>query len=293
MTAELVAPAVLAVAASALSGWLRRRLPPRAGVILLTLVAVASATAVVWGLSLVVVGGLLGVPQVPTAFAWCERALRAGHQAHPVVGAVAGAFLAVGSARLVWFERSWRRTVRRHSVTDELTVVDTEIPIAYALPGRRGAIVVSRGLLDMLEERETTALLAHERCHLHRRHDRYLRAAGAAAAVVPFLAPLARHVRFATEREADEAAAYAVGDRTTVARAIATAALGPRIAGALAAGGHGVPERVDELLHQRRPAWLPVIAVLVGLGVLFVGLSTTTIQLHHLLAFSLHVCGLD
>ena len=294
MTVELVTPALVALVVSASSGWLRRRLPPRAAVVLLTAVAVASATAVVWGLILVVVGGLLGVPELLRTLAWCERIARAGHEAHPLVAAGAALALVVGAVRLIGFERRWRRTLRRATFDDEITIIEARRPVAYALPGRPGTIVLSRGLLDALTDDERTAVLTHERCHLERGHYRFLRAAGAAAAVVPILAPLARHVRFATEREADEAAAHAVGDRIVVARAIATAALGPAVVpAALAAAAYGVPDRISELVAPRRASWLPAGAVIAGLAALLVGLLTTTLQVHHLLAFGLHVCGLD
>lgn len=294
MTVELIAPALVAVAVSALSGWLRRRLPPRAAVVLLTAVAVASATAVVWGLVLVVIGGLLGVPDVLRALSWCERVARAGHEAHPIVAGAAALTLTIGVVRYIGFERRWRRTLRRATFDDPITVIDARRPIAYALPGRPGTIVLSQGLLETLDDDERAAVLTHERCHLDRGHYRFLRLAGAAAAVVPILAPLARHVRFATEREADEAAASAVGDRRIVARAIATAALGPTVVPtALAAAAYGVSDRITELIHPDRRSWVPAAAVIAALAALLTGLLTTTLQVHHLLAFGLHVCGLD
>ena len=76
------------------------------------------------------------------------------------------------------------------------------------------------------------------------------------AAAFPFLVPLARQVRFATERWADEAAAAAIGSRRTLARAIARVALMPRdghLSPALAFSGRGTSARVDALLHPGDP----------------------------------------
>ncbi len=61
------------------------------------------------------------------------------------------------------------------------------------------------------------ALLAHEQAHLDLGHHRYLRASEMTASF-PLLGPLARAVRFSTERWADEEAASVVGDRRVVAR---------------------------------------------------------------------------
>lgn len=294
MTVDLLAPAMLALVAGSLGGWLRRRLPPRVAVVLLTLVAVAAAAGVVMALALIVVGGVVGVPDALGRVWWCRSALTAGHKAPAVVATGAAAMLVVGLVRLVLFERQWRRSVAAHDREGGIAVVDADEPIAFAVPSAEGTVVVSRGLLAVLDRAEQAALFAHEHCHLSRGHHRFLRASGRAAAAVPVLTLLARHVRFATEREADEAAAAAVGDRRVVARAIASAAVGVRLGSpAMALGDHGVVERLDELLNPPPPSWLPAMAVTAGLAAAFVVLSSSTLQLHHLVEFGAHVCGLD
>lgn len=294
MTAQLLAPAILAVVAGALGGWLRRRLPPRAAVVLLTVVAVASSAAVVWALALVVIGGVLGVPDVLAQLRWCRRVLSVGHEAPPAVALSAAVVLGVGTVRLIMFELRWRRTVRCHNHAAGVAILDVDSRMAFAVPGREGTVVVSRGLLAILEPEEQAALFAHEHCHLDRRHDRYLRAAGLAAALVPVPGGFARNVRFATEREADEAAARAVGDRRTVARAIASAAIGTPVGRTvMAMGDLAVAERVEELLYPQRAAWFPAAAVIAGLLASSIVLSGSTLQLHHLVSFGAHVCGLD
>lgn len=294
MTLELVAPAVLAFVAGSVGGWLRRRLPPRLAVLLLTVIAVGAAAAVVWGLGLVAIGGVIGSPAVLSRFGWCERVLRAGHQAPPVFASVATAVLVLGVVRGFRFGRGWRRTLRSATTGGGVTVVDVSEPVAFSLPASGGIVVVSRSLLQRLTSSEQAALFAHEHCHLDRRHHRFLYAAGLAGAVVPLVAPLARHVRFATEREADEAAAATVGDRATVARAIAAAAIGREPGGArLAMAAHAVVQRVEELLRPRRAAWIPVVALVAAVAANVVVLSSSTVQLHHLVTFAAHVCGFD
>ena len=292
MTFELVAPTLLAVSGIPLLAWLRRRIPPRAAIVVLTLAAVSAAATVVWALALLVLGALVGMPEVLAQVGWCRGALMAGHRAPLIVGFGAATMLSVGAARLTVFEVRWRRSVDRHRYAEELTVLDVTDRIAYSVPSRKGTVVVSRGLLRALRPAEQSALLAHERCHLDRRHHRYLHAAGLAAAVVPPLAPLARHLRVATEREADEAAAEAVGSRRTVASAIAAAIGSPSPLAAAAAGEHAVTERIHALLYPSAVAWLTG-ALTAGVAAALLTLSSSTIQLHHLLLFATHVCGLS
>ncbi|HWG28701.1 M56 family metallopeptidase [Actinospica sp.] len=124
----------------------------------------------------------------------------------------------------------------------ELVVTGDAAADAYAVPGRPGRIVVSTGMLGVLDDRGRAALLAHERAHLTGRHHWFTAVARLAAAANPLVRPLASAVEYSVERWADESAAAAVGDRQLVARAIASAALaakatkagtGTAIAGAL------------------------------------------------------------
>ena len=50
-------------------------------------------------------------------------------------------------------------------------VVDHPAAAAYCVPGLRSAIVISAGALDLLDQAELAAVLAHERAHLRERHD--------------------------------------------------------------------------------------------------------------------------
>jgi Zn-dependent protease with chaperone function len=107
----------------------------------------------------------------------------------------------------------------------ELVVTGDAAADAYAVPGRPGRIVVSTGMLGVLDDRGRAALLAHERAHLTGRHHWFTAVARLAAAANPLVRPLASAVEYSVERWADESAAAAVGDRQLVARAIASAAL--------------------------------------------------------------------
>lgn len=293
MSVALVAPALLALLAATAGGWLRRRVPPQVAVVMLTALAVLGATAVLWALALVVVGGVIGVPEIVMQFGWCRRVLAASHQIPIGLAVAAGAVLIIGITRAVKFDRRWRRTTRDFAGPGGVEIITTDEKVAFAAPGNPGTVVVSSGLLAILSVEERIAVIAHERRHLSHHHGRFLRIAGGAAAAVPLLVPLTRQLRFATERAADEAAATAVGDRRIVARAITQAALATSASGVLAVGGDSVGARVSELLDPARPAWLPVVAGLTGVIAATAAVLASTVQLHHLLVFSAHVCGLS
>jgi Zn-dependent protease with chaperone function len=113
-------------------------------------------------------------------------------------------------------------------------VVDHPAAAAYCLPGLRSAIVVSAGVLTLLDSDELAAVLAHERAHLRERHDLVL---------LPFTA-LLRAFRWASvARQAQCAVALLIemhaddlALRHRPARELATALL--RVG---AAGGGAVP----------------------------------------------------
>jgi hypothetical protein len=116
-------------------------------------------------------------------------------------------------------------------------VVDHPAAAAYCVPGLRSAIVISAGALDLLDQAELAAVLAHERAHLRERHDlvllpftallrpfRWSRAARAAHAAVAML----------VEMLADD---QALRHRPVAARELATALIRVGAAG----GGRAPP----------------------------------------------------
>jgi Zn-dependent protease with chaperone function len=113
-------------------------------------------------------------------------------------------------------------------------VVDHPAAAAYCLPGLRSTIVLSAGVLALLDDHELAAVLAHERAHLRERHDLVL---------LPFSALLRAFRWAAVARQAQRAVALLVemhaDDRALrhrPARELATALL--RVG---AAGGGAVP----------------------------------------------------
>jgi len=131
-------------------------------------------------------------------------------------------------------------------------VVDYPAAAAYCVPGLRSAIVISAGALDLLDQAELAAVLAHERAHLRARHDLVL---------LPFTALLRAFRWSAIAREANREVALLVemmaddrARRRRPARELATAllrvgasggGLAPTGALAIAGGSGGSPPRAS------------------------------------------------
>ena len=143
-------------------------------------------------------------------------------------------------------------------------VVDHPAATAYCVPGLHSVIVISAGTLDLLDQAELAAVLAHERAHLRARHDLVL---------LPFTALLRAFRWSATAREANRAVSLLVemladdrARRHQSGRELATALLrvgtsggSATPAGTLAAApatGGDLAARVTRLL--RPPPGLPM-----------------------------------
>ena len=178
--------------------------------------------------------------------------------------------------RLVWVAvRSSRATSRLATGTAPaagerpptgaplVRVLASRRPIAYSPGGRAGGVVVvSHGLLALLDGQERAAVLAHEFAHLRLGHHRLLRFARVVSTALGPAVPAAGDAAACLAREleviADQAAASEVGDRRVVARALAKAALAtatatPAPSPVLAFGGEAdVAYRLDRLLEDPR-----------------------------------------
>ncbi|MGW2518527.1 M56 family metallopeptidase [Streptomyces sp. NPDC001617] len=246
--------AVLAVIAPRLA----QVLPPRRAAWALACAALVTAIGWAGALALLAFTGVAQIPEIAEEGRWSVAALRAEDPVYLVVAGGSALVLAVGVVSLgVAAVRQTRHVVRarrecaRLPEETELVVVDDDAPLAFALPGPTGRIVVSRGMLRCLSDREREALLAHERAHLRGRHHLFQSLWRLTAALNPLLRPLAVAGGFVLERWADEEAAQCVGNRRLVAHAVGRAALasaGASPPAALAATGGEVPQRVRALL---------------------------------------------
>jgi len=141
-------------------------------------------------------------------------------------------------------------------------VVDHPAAAAYCVPGLRSAIVVSAGALDLLDQAELAAVLAHERAHLRARHDLVL---------LPFTALLRAFRWSAVAREANREVALLVemmaddrAQRRLPARELATALLrvgayggGRAPTGALAIADGSAPAKSSAAAIMARPVSNP------------------------------------
>ncbi|MEV4351594.1 M56 family metallopeptidase [Actinoplanes sp. NPDC049596] len=54
---------------------------------------------------------------------------------------------------------------------DNLRVLDGALPLAYCVPGREPRVVLSNGVLQVLDREQVDAVLTHEQTHLRHRHE--------------------------------------------------------------------------------------------------------------------------
>ena len=163
-------------------------------------------------------------------------------------------------------------------------VLDHDAPLAYCLPGAtRSATVVSAGLLELLDARELSAVVAHENAHLSQQHHLVLLFFRSWRTALPWfpIAYLAENaVALLVEMLADDQARRIVDDRT-LARAIALvgASDAPAVGTLASSAPPGAPPiaplvtlvgpRVTRLVTPQVPlaasARLAVVALAVGL----------------------------
>ncbi|GGQ33873.1 membrane protein [Streptomyces virginiae] len=263
-------PLVLPFTAWPIARLAEHHLHPRTATWLLSTIATVLAVCSTLCLGLLMVVGTAQLPGNPLPDGWSDPEVRDAVPYDEVAGRAAiPALLAVlaGCAGITWRHFRVRREALRAlaGLPDRsVAVLPDDTAYAYALPGGRDRIVVTAGMLAELDGPERRALFAHERAHLAGRHHRFLLATQLAARANPFLRPLRTSVAYTTERWADEEAAAATGNRQTVARAVAKAALvtrgAPSATLAHFAAVGPVPRRVAALLAPAPAAlhWPPV-----------------------------------
>ncbi|MGV4980692.1 M48 family metalloprotease [Streptomyces sp. NRAIS4] len=276
MRFDVYSPPVLSLLLSVVGPLIARRVAPALAARVLTSAAVLTAAATTWSLVLLATALLGDAPPV------IREAREDGRTVtDPVPEAIGFAaclalvVIALRVYRAVRAERCARRLLRRlcagHPADTELIVAASEVPQAFAIPGRPGRILVTSAMLSALAPAERRVLLAHERAHLTHRHGPLVTAATLAAAADPLLDPVRTAVTFLVERWADEQAASAVGDRRTTARALARAALTAgraRTACALHFTDRAVTRRIAALQTSPPPRLWPAAAAVLLLGTL-------------------------
>ncbi|MFJ9795405.1 M56 family metallopeptidase [Streptomyces sp. NPDC101145] len=251
-------PLVLPLTAWPVARLAEHHLHPRMATWLLTGLSAVLAVCSTLSLALLMVVGTAQLPGNPLPDGWSDPEVREAVPYDEVAGKVAiPALIAVlvSCTRAAWRHHRVRRGAVRALAglsPTSVVVLPDENAYAYALPGRKGRVVVTTAMLATLTGPERRALFAHERAHLDARHHRFLLTVQLAARANPCLRPLLTAVTYTTERWADEEAAGRIGSRRTVARAVGKAALVSRGAPLVALAGFAtagpVPRRVAALL---------------------------------------------
>lgn len=264
---------VLAASFGVVGPMVARRIVPAAAAWLLSIGGLLSALSGLVVLSLLSMTLLGQYSEVAEEGHWSIAAL---HRYDPVrrsIAVVAVVMLSLGLLRLLVLTVRKARAVRAArracaalaSAGDLVVTADTAVD-AYALPGRPGRIVVSTGMLRLLDPDEQRILFDHERSHLHHRHHWHVSAARAAAALNPLLAPVPLAQSYAVERWADEDAARR-SDRQLTAATLARVAQATRAGAlhrpsvALPATGAGLAGRVAAL-ESGPPRFHPLLVAL-------------------------------
>jgi Zn-dependent protease with chaperone function len=151
-----------------------------------------------------------------------------------------------------------------------MRILDSAAPVAYCLPGApRSMTVLSAGLLELLDDDQLRAVVAHERAHLNQRHHLVLLAFRAWRSALPWF-PIASRAQDAVgvlvEMLADDQARREVDD-DVLARAVALVASADdgadgtatisRRDGIAAASEASVGRRVARLIERLEPLALP------------------------------------
>ena len=268
----LVLPALLRPAA--------RRLRPKPASIVVTVGALVCGLVWVGALGLLAMATVGRIGLVGAVGHWSVGVINRRDPVPVVTGVVSLAvllFVATALAAscrrlgrgLLQLGRLHLRTADRRC--GDVAVIDDAAPEAVALPGWRGSVVVTSGMLRALEPAERRVLLAHERSHLRNAHWAFRLVTRLGAALLPTARPLVGQCDQALERWADEEAADAVGDRRLAATALARAALATtdHHRSTLVPGfsDGAVAERVETLLAPRRPSRWAAAGLPIGLAV--------------------------
>lgn len=289
MLAGAVATALLAPLLGVALMPLIRRLAPgrRASVLLLAAVAAGPSIASLVGLY----GG------------HCPAGAGAGHHhcvLHPGTGlqlpwaplwlSLVGGGLALLMGRnilaLVREYRSYRslvRMARGGTRGGETLMLPTERPFAGVLGLLRPRVVLSKGLVGLLNDSQRAVVEAHESAHCARRDPlRLLLARFGALLHLPVVRRVLLHeFLLATEQAADERAAAEVGDRLSVAETIlAVARANPHRVGDLAFTGSLVEQRVEALVSGPQSVRLRG-GLLIGALVLVAAAVNASPVVHH------------
>lgn len=195
------------------------------------------------------------LPDLPSRLGFAEHPVAHAAVAVPVF-AIAGAVL----AHLFGGLRAWaglrRRLARASSVGPggAALLPGQEVVVAVTRFGR-GRVVVSDRALEVMDDDELAAGIAHEVAHLRRRHRPLLLVASLLSTIgrsLPGTASAHRELCFQLERDADAWAVKRLHDPLSLASAICKVAGTAEASGTASLAGRGpVTRRLAELIGER------------------------------------------
>ena len=195
------------------------------------------------------------LPDVPGWLGFAEHPV-----AHAVVAVPAFAIAAALLAHTLGGLRAWVGVRRRLSGATSAgpngtaLIPDDEVVVAVTRLGR-GRVVISDSALELMDEDELAAGMAHEFAHLHRRHRPLLILGSLLATVarpLPGTVTAHRELGFQLERDADEWAVKRVRDPLSLASAICKVAGATDLRGTTSLAGRGaVTRRLAELIGEQ------------------------------------------
>jgi Zn-dependent protease with chaperone function len=270
--------AVILGAPSLLTRATRPNLAPGLAIAMWT-TAVASAVLSELAAVVLLIVGFVGTGgDLDQFLASCFDALRAltdrGHPEYLAgVAAVLASLAAMVTLLLVWRAFAALRKSRTHGRAHALSAVlaaratagrSTEFVLiestrrsVYCVATRPHTIVVTRGALDALNDRQLGAVLAHERAHIAGHHHQLFGVMTTLAKIMPrirLFTEAAAAVALLVEWRADDAAASRYGRDTVVDALLALTADAPVPSRALGAAATAVADRAERLLFPPRPS---------------------------------------
>jgi Zn-dependent protease with chaperone function len=162
----------------------------------------------------------------------------------------------------------------------EVVMLDHPVAVAYCVPGVRPRVVLSHAVLDLLDEQELAAVLAHEHAHANGHHDLVVQPFVAWQRTFPGFTPAraaTRGVALLVEMLADDAAARRTAPRTVAAaltRLGAARATMPGTLGATAVPQGEIVARVRRLLAPPAPVRARVTLAVYALALALVAVPT-------------------
>ncbi|MGA5299766.1 M48 family metalloprotease [Nucisporomicrobium flavum] len=282
MTVAIYVPLLLALTLAGSARWIAARGTPGSAARALTAIAAIAAAASTWSLTLLALTMLDDLP--PLAALDNHATVELPEPVPGPVALVAGLALLAGSVRL-WLDIHRRTRTHRQlravgAAQQGLVIADWSAPLAVAVPGQLGHdghLLVTTGILRLLNAEERRVVFAHEQAHLAHGHHRLVAVAAAAAALNPLLVPVRDAVAYLVERWADEEAALAVGDRDLTAQAVARAALATLGSGPSAALGIHGGAAVHRVQALAEPTPAPRRRRLIGPALLGAGCVTAMV----------------